>query len=480
MKLCRLIEDIPSIKENYNKNLIIKSLSHNSKQCEKGGLFFCLTGGSFDGHDYVLEAEHNGAVAIVCERKTDSNLPQIIVKDSRIAMAEIAKRFNNNIVDKLKIISLVGTNGKTTICALLSHILRACGKKVGVIGTNGVYFDNELKIPCALTTPDPIELHYIFNQLYMFGIEYVVIEASAHAIELKKLHGIKSELGIFTNITNEHLDYFKTMEHYASVKINYFTADNMKTRVVNIDDEYGKKICVEAGNECFSYGISNPAHSFAIDIQTSMKGSKFIVNTFDNIINIESILVGDFNIYNILAAITAAKVLGCRNDVIRDAIKKMTPVEGRFNIFEYKNNIKIIVDFAHTPDGLEKTLGIIKKLRQGKIISLFGCVGYSDIEKRKIMGEVVDTYSDEIIITADNPNFITVEEIAVDIKKGIKKCKVTVISNRREAIEFAFKNLKTNDTLVLLGKGAETHQKVKGKNEEHSDIMIVKKLLKIN
>lgn len=480
MKLYRLIEDIPSIKENYIKNLNIKSLSHNSKQCEKSGLFFCLSGGNFDGHDYVEEAKQNGAVAIVCERKIDTDLPQIIVEDSRLAMAIIAKRFNNNVADKLKIISVIGTNGKTTVCSILAHIMRACGKKVGIVGTNGVYFDNELKVPSSLTTPDPIELHYIFNQLYMFGIEYVIIEASAHAIELKKMHGIKNELGIFTNISNEHLDYFKTMEHYSAVKTSYFKPENMKASVVNIDDEYGKKICVEAGSRCFSYGIANPAHSFAIDIETSMKGSKFVVNTFDNIINIESVLVGDFNIYNTLAAITAAKVLGCSNDVIKDAIKNMKPVEGRFNIFEHKNNIKIIVDFAHTSDGFEKTLGIIKKLRQGKIITLFGCVDYADKEKREKMGEVADKYSDEIIITADNPNFTTVDEIAVDIKKGIKKCKVTVISNRKEAIEFAFKNLKTNDTLVLLGKGAETHQKIKGKNEKHSDIMVVKGLLKIN
>lgn len=478
MKLSRLIENISAIKENYVNNLNIKSLSHNSKQCEKGGLFFCLTGDNFDGHQYVKEAEQNGAVAIICERKVDSKLTQIIVNDSRIAMAEIAKRFNNNVADKLKIISVVGTNGKTTVCAILAQIMRACGKKVGVVGTNGVFFDNELKIPCSLTTPDPIELHYIFNQLYMFNIEYVIIEASAHAIALHKLHGIKNELGIFTNISHEHLDYFKTMEEYALVKSNYFNKDNMDVCVINIDDKYGKELCSNTNSKCFSYGIANPANTFAIDIETSMKGTKFVVNTFDNIINIKSVFVGDFNVYNTLAAITAAKLLGCSNDIIKDAIKAMSAVEGRFNIFEYKNNIKVIVDFAHTSDGCEKTLEIIKRLRKGKIITVFGCVDYSDKEKRKNMGEVVDKYSDEIILTADNPNYLSVDEIAQDIKKGIKKCKTTVISNRKQAIEFAFKNLKTNDTLVLLGKGAEIYQKVKGRNEKHSDILVVKSLIK--
>lgn len=478
MKLYRLIENINLVStENYNKNTNIKYLSHNSKECEKGTMFFCISGGVSDGHDFAKAAIEKGAVVIVAERKLDVAVPQIIVPCTRIAMAEISKRFYNNVCDDLKIISVIGTNGKTTVCTILAKIMRECGKKVGVIGTNGVYFDNELKIPISFTTPDPIELHYIFNQLYMFGIEYVIMEASAHAIQLGKLHGIKNEIGIFTNISHEHLDFFKTMENYAKVKTDYFSSEFMKSCIVNIDDAFGKEIYNKQDLECFTYGVGNPANVFAIDIETSMQGTKFVANIFDNIIDIKTVLVGDYNVYNTLAAVTAAKIVECSNEIIKDALEKMAEVEGRFNIIECDKNIKIIVDFAHTSDGFEKILGIVKKLRQGKIITLFGCTDYSDKDKRKNMGAAADKYSDEIIITADNPNYTPVTEIANDIKLGISNCKTTVIENRKDAIKLACKNLKTNDTLLLLGKGSEVYQKINGKNVLHSDMEVVKNIL---
>jgi len=476
-KLSELIVNIDTLGVKNFKECFIESLAHNSVDSEPGSMYFCLRGKKNDGHEYAKQAVEQGACALVVEKFLEINIPQILVNDSRIAMAQISKNFYDSADEKLKIISIVGTNGKTTTSMVLARILRSSGKSVGVIGTNGVFFDDDLSLPCDLTTPDPIELHYIFSQLVSFGVEYVVIEASAHAIYLNKLYGIKCELGIFTNITNEHLDFFETMENYSKVKMDYFHKKNMKFAIVNIDDSYGRKLVNNMNIPYLTYGIFNPANTFAIDIKTSMSGTNFVVNASDEIMKIDSKLVGDFNVYNLLAGITAGLYLGCGPKTIENAIFNMQRVDGRFNVFELSRNRKIVIDFAHTPDGFEKTLALIKMLRKGKITTLFGCVEYADFEKRKEMGKVADQYSDEIILTADNPNFSKVEDIAKDIILGIKKCKYQIIEDRKMAIIKAVINMQNNDTLVLLGKGAERYQKINGKLVDYSDIEVVENLV---
>ena len=234
-KLSQLLDNMKIISKKNFKDVNINSLFHSSKDCERNSLYFCITGTKVDGHNYANEAIKNGAVALIVEKYLPVDVPQILVQNTRIAMSQIANNFYDKSAEKLKIISIVGTNGKTTTSMILAKILRTCGKSVGVVGTNGVYFDEELSLPCDLTTPDPIEMHYIFSQLVAFKIEYVIIEASAHAIFLNKLYGIKSLIGIFTNITNEHLDFFGTMENYASVKMNFFNEDSMENAIINID-----------------------------------------------------------------------------------------------------------------------------------------------------------------------------------------------------------------------------------------------------
>lgn len=477
-KLSQLLDNMKIISKKNFKDVNINSLFHSSKDCERNSLYFCITGTKVDGHNYADEAIKNGAVALIVEKYLPVDVPQILVQNTRIAMSQIANNFYDKSAEKLKIILIVGTNGKTTTSMILAKILRTCGKSVGVVGTNGVYFDEELSLPCDLTTPDPIEMHYIFSQLVAFKIEYVIIEASAHAIFLNKLYGIKSLIGIFTNITNEHLDFFGTMENYASVKMNFFNEDSMENAIINIDDKYGKELADKIKIPYLTYGIFNPSNTFAVDIKTSMKGTSFIVNSDDTLLKINTKLVGDFNVYNILAGITAGLMLGCKVECIEKALKKLERVDGRFNVYELPNNIKIIIDFAHTPDGFEKTLSLVKLLRKGRIITLFGCVEYSDSNKRKLMGEVADKYSDYLVLTADNPNKTSVQEISKDIVAGIKKCKYEIIEDRKVAISKAFGELIKNDTLVLLGKGAEKHQKINGILMDYSDIDVVKNLLK--
>ncbi len=478
MKLKEIISKI-NYKEFKNaKDMEIEFLCHDSKCCEDGALFICLHGEKFNGEDFVSDAISNGAIAIVAENYlSEYSVPQIIVDDARIAMTEIARVFYDYPDNDLKIVSVVGTNGKTTTSMVLCKILEDYGKRVGVIGTNGVYM-GDLQLPSELTTPDPIELYYTLDQMRLLGFEYVIMEASAHAIYLRKLYKMQNVATIFTNISNEHLDFFETMEEYSNVKMNYVNSKNNEFMVINIDDEYGRKIVKDAKIKYTTYGIFNPASTFAIDIKTSMKGSSFICNSEDDIFKVQSKLVGDFNIYNMLGAIACAKYLGVPSNVIVKALSKMNRVDGRFNVFEMSKNRKVIVDFAHTPDGFDKTLGLIKKLRKGKIITLFGCVGYSDSKKRKEMGEVASLYSDRIVITTDNPKNTDFNLINSDIIKGINASKdIDIIYDRKKAIEFAMGLMKTNDTLVLLGKGAEKYQKVDNSLVYYNELEFVGKII---
>ena len=478
MKLSKIISNVTSKQILNYEDCEIECITQNSKDVLPNSIFFCLKGNNFNGNDYALDAVNNGAKVIVAEDFLPVEATIILVKDVRVAMAQMAKNFYDKSDEKLKKVAVVGTNGKTSTCFIMESILREAGFKVGVIGTNGIYINGQF-LPNNLTTPDPIELHYIFNQMLMFDVEIVVMEVSAHAIYYNKIYGIKFDLGIFTNITNEHLDFFNDMENYAKVKMSIFNKKYMNECLVNVDDDYGKIIAKNTNIPCVSYGIYDPANIFAVMMQTQINGSKFTANVNDELLEVKTNLVGEYNIYNSLAGIGGAKLLGVANSKIIYGIKKLKYINGRFMVYSMSLNRKIIVDFAHTPDGFLKVLGLIKKLRKGKIITIFGCVGYSDKEKRIEMGKIASDYSDEIILTSDNPGNVDVISINSDIRLGIDKDKiVTEISDRGKAISFAYNNLKKNDTLVILGKGCETKQVVGSKNINYSDVQVVGDLLK--
>lgn len=473
MKLSSLVKDLDSVNFVNFKNINITNLSIRANEIEKNGLFFAIKGNNFDGKSFVYEAIEHGAKAIVTESEIkDIFVPQIIVKDIRIALSVISKTFFNKCDEKLTIIGLVGTNGKTTTSTIIYNILRENGENVGLIGTNGVFI-NELSLPNMMTTPDPIELFYTFQQMVSFGVKYVVMEISAHAIYYNKVYGINLYSVVYTNISNEHLDFFKTMENYSEIKLNYIKNQKNAIKIVNVDDVYAKPLFNL--NNVVSYGLSNPADTFAIDIEMSLKNSKFVCNSLDNILKIESNLTGDYNIYNLLASITLAKKLNIDNKIIENAIKKLKKIDGRWEIFDFPNNNKVIVDYAHTPDGFKKVLTTVKGFRHGRIITLFGCVGYSDKTKRKLMGDVAKKYSDFVVITSDNYTAENFDEIANDI--GIKSY-YAKIKNRAVAVDFAIKMLDKDDTLLLLGKGVENMQKSINGNEEYNEIELVKNYLK--
>lgn len=469
MKLVKLLKDLDAVGlENY-KNVNVKSLAFDSRNIEKGGLFFAIIGNNYDGRDFVDEAVFKGGVAVVTETKLENVfVPQIIVKNVRKALAIISKNFFNRACEKLRIIELVGTNGKTTTSTVLFNILRDAGKKVGLIGTNGVKI-MDLDYPAMLTTPDPIDLHYIFEQMLICGVEYCVMEVSAQAIYYDKVFGIEPDAIIYTNITPEHLDFFKTMENYSKTKLNHIISCKNALKIVNCDDKYAKKL-LKCEN-IVTYGLFNPADAFAIDIKMDLKKCSFVANVCDEIMMIECGFIGEYNVYNILSAILLARHYNIDIKIIQNALFNMKKVDGRFEVFDFENNNKVIVDFAHTPDGFKKVLEVIKNLRKGRIITLFGCVGYSDVEKRKKMGDIVKKYSDFVIITSDNYSDGDFERIFNDINITNHYAK---IPNRREAVDFGINMMDKGDTLILLGKGAENYQKTKEGDIEYSELQTVK------
>lgn len=476
MKLSSLLKGVDVIQKVNYANVNIASLAIKDKDCEKGSLFFAVSGHTFDGVMFANNSVQKGAKCIVTSCVIDGiDAVQIVVSDVRVAMSVIASNFYDNAHKYLDIIAVVGTNGKTTTSSILYNLLKDSGKKVGLIGTLGVKI-NDINLPNDMTTPDPIELHYLFHQMLSFGVEVVVMEVSAHAIALQKMHGIKCKYGIFTNISKEHLDFFGNLKNYADIKLGYFNSQNMEMAIVNVDDEYGKQLVLDKCLPLVTYGLSNPADTFAIDIKMSIKSCSFIVNTFDEVFKVCSCFVGDYNVYNLMAVITTAKLFGIKSHQIVTSLKRMKCIEGRLEVFNFAKGNKVIVDFAHTSEGFNKVLALVKTLRpHGKIITLFGCVGYSDKQKREDMGRIASKYSDKVILTQDNPDFVRFEDICADIKIT---CDCIKIPDRVSAVKHGIEMLNENDTLVCLGKGGEKKQKINGVNFAYNELEVVKNLSK--
>lgn len=474
MQLSSVLKGVEQTKQCCDFSLEITGVSFNSKQVKRGDVFVCLKGKT-NGNNYVQEAILNGAVCIVSEDNLNVELPCVVVKNSRIALSQICKNFYNSAVDSLKVIMVTGTNGKTTTSYLIYNILKHNNINCALFGTNGIFYDNK-QLYYGLTTPDPTDLHFWFEQLKNLNVTHVVMEVSAHAIKLNKLYGIKAEQIIFTNLTEEHLDYFLTMEQYANTKLNFINSANTKLAITNVDDSYGIKL-LKGDVQTISYGLSFPSDTFALNISNSISGLNFYVNVMDEIIQIKSSLSGLYNVYNLMAAITSAHCLGVTVNNIKTAIEKTKLIPGRFNKFYLDLNKLVVVDFAHTPDGFEKVLSELKQFRSGKIIVVFGCVGYSDTEKRINMGRVASKYSNEIVLTTDNPNFTNFTDICDDVVKGVS-VPYKLEFDRKVAVRNSFMNLKENETLVLLGKGCETTNLINGELIAYSDLDEVENCIK--
>lgn len=472
MKLFYLIKGL-KCRVVGNLNIDIKSLCHKDSDATKNSLFFCLSGKTHSGKTYVDSAIKNGAVAIVVEQELAGiGVTQIIVKDSRIAMSLISANFYDCPAKKLKVVGVTGTNGKTTITYVLKQMFEYFGKNVAVVGTNGVVFNGKT-YETGMTTPDPIELHKFFNEMVKKNIEYVFMEVSAHALDLKKVEGIVFDAMIFTNLTEDHLDYFKTMEKYFEAKKKAFLSNKAKLSIVNIDDEYGKVLVERIKTPLITYSIRSDADIKAKDISLCGARQYFSIDE----INFDSALVGDFNVSNVIACVGLLKHFGFDLCKIAEAVKKLSVVDGRFNTVVVKDRL-FVVDYAHTPDGLLNVLSLCKKMKQPdrKVICVFGCGGNRETQKRAIMGEISSKMADFSIITSDNPRFEDKFKIIKEIESGMKNNNYETIADRKEAIKRAYEISNEQDIILVAGKGAENYIDEKGIKVPYSDMGEIKKL----
>ena len=460
----------------------IETLVWDSRERIRNGLFFCLTGGVKDGHEFAEEAIRNGAVVLVVERILKVSVPQILVEDTREALALYASAFYGNPSENLKIIAITGTNGKTTTAHMLASILHSAGKKVGVIGTLGVrYLGNYLS--SELTTPDPVFLHKILAKMWLDGVEYVVMEASAHALYYRKMAGIKFSACIFTNFTQDHLDFFKTMASYKEAKSRLFSSACCPISVINGDDETGRalgEMREENQAKNIYYGLYTPSDAFAIITDENLKGIRCIFNVNDAIARISLSFIGRHNVYNALASVTCAVALGISMEDCVQGINCLRGVDGRLERIGSINGADIFVDFAHTPDGLEKSLSSLKAHASGRLICLFGCGGNRDKGKRPLMGAVAAKKCAFSVLTSDNPRYEDPLDIIADIEKGYRRysSKYVVVPDRTKALEYAIGYLREGDILLVAGKGGERYQEIMGIKYPLYDNDIIEKVIK--
>ncbi|MBD5585109.1 MAG: UDP-N-acetylmuramoyl-L-alanyl-D-glutamate--2,6-diaminopimelate ligase [Clostridia bacterium] len=477
MKLSELLKYVQAKEIIGETDIEISGLCTDSQKVKNGDLFFCFAGGKHDSHANMLEITGGGAVAIVCEKKLDCHVTQIVVEDGRAQIARVAQAFYNFADKKLKIIGITGTNGKTTITHMLASIMSSNGHIVGVIGTLGINYCEKFIDP-ELTTPDPIYLYSVLADMADAGVEYVFMEVSAHALYYDKIYGLVFEVGVFTNCTQDHLDFFGNMKDYADCKKLLFKEGRCKSAVVNSDDELGIEL-LSSVNNAVSYGLKNPADVFAVDVVESLGGSTFVINLADELYEIKLCLPAIHNVYNALASASCARLLGVKMNVIAKGLFDLKKVPGRLERVAKYNGADIFVDFAHTPDGLEKSLQSLKKLCKGKLYCLFGCGGNRDKTKRPLMGKVASDYADFCIITSDNPRYEDPYDIISEIEEGIKPTgkKYVTVSERDVATEYAIRLLEKDDILLVAGKGGEHYQEIMGIKHSYNDNTVIKNII---
>lgn len=472
MKLENLLYGVEIQKTNVDSDEEIKEIKIDSRKVEDGDMFVCLEGVCDDGNSHL--GEINCDFVAVTE-KEPSGGKYVVVKDARKAYAQICENRFLRPLEGMKFVAVVGTNGKTSTAHYIDSILSFAGIKTGLIGTEGHYILGE-KVGQSLTTPDPYELNELFFKMRTRGVEVVIAEVSAHAIYLEKLGDIKADVAILTNVSQDHLDYFKDFANYQSVKMSYFENGNAKRAIINVDDESGrillKRLEGREDVKTTSYGLYNPADCFAVNVIEDIDGVKFVANLEDEIVDVKSSLYGEFNVYNLLGAMSVASCLGIDSQTLTHAVRKIKAVKGRFSVL-HTDKGTIIVDYAHTPDGLKNLLSTARTLTKSRLITLFGCGGERDRQKRAAMGKIASEYSDFIVLTSDNPRGEDAMDIIRQIEWGVTIKDVKCIVDRPEAVKFALSEMEEGDTLVLAGKGNESYLEIKGKRIPYNDFDMV-------
>ena len=481
MKLKDLIKNIDFKYHKIYEDVFIENISSDSRKIKKSGLFIAIKGEVYDGNNFILDAINNGAVVIVSEEKINigNDVIFILVKSARKAFAQISKKFYGSYCDELKSIGITGTNGKTSTSHIIKHILDSNGEKTGLIGsiTNKI---GDHYLPSIRTTPEADQLHELFRRMKNTECNKVIIEVSSHALALKRVHAIKFDITIFTNLSKDHLDFHTSMEDYFKTKAElFYNIKNSKSiRIINIDNEWGRKLADLFSDQIITFGCSEYADVRIKGIKEYFNKTSFKIFAPWGSLSIKTPLIGMFNVYNTVAAIIASYCLKINLSSIKKSLKVMNPILGRMELVSDYQKKFIFVDYAHTEDALESALSFFKKISKNKIWIIFGCGGNRDNTKRVKMGEIASKYSDHIIITSDNPRSENPITICSEIKKGCKKnSDVMIIIDRKEAIEYAVNNIKSNDILLIAGKGHENYQEVNGHITNFNDHQVVKECI---
>lgn len=476
MELRDLIVDI-DIKEkfNYKDDVEIKGISYNSKTTKAGDIFVCLRGEHVDGHNFAEDAVNKGAVAIMCETKLELDVPQIIVASTEQSIAPLANAFYKSPSKDLNMIGVTGTNGKTTVTHLIQRIVEANNKECALIGTLGYKLssDGEYK-EAKHTTPQAPELQHVLTVIRdEHNIDYVSMEVSSHALVQNRVGGCQYNCAVFTNLTQDHLDYHVTMDRYFDAKALLFKRLKSGDKaIINVDDKYAQRFIdtLAEGVKLYTYGIKQDADFKAENISFSPTGASFECITPDGKYDIKLSMNGMFSIYNVLAALTTAYAYGFDLNKSIKALEPLKGVAGRFEIVVH--HPLVIVDYAHTPDGLKNVLNAAREItpKDANLICVFGCGGDRDATKRPKMGAIAEELADKVIVTSDNPRSEDPQQIITDILAGFKSVNdVVVESDRGKAIEYIKDIAKENDVVVIAGKGHEDYQILNDKTIHFDD-----------
>lgn len=469
MKLRELIKNLSIIEMNADAELEISGVSYDSRKTKKGDMFVAIRGFEADGHKFIPKAVENGAAVILCEEKPSCDIPYVLVSDSRYGLAIVSRDFFGDPASEMTMIGITGTSGKTSSSYLIKHMLESkLDAKVGLIGTNGNMIGDEL-LHTEHTTPESYELHKLFRHMADSGCTHVVMEVSSHSLTLERVAGIHFDVALYTNLSQDHLDFHGTMEEYAAAKRKLFSMCSLGC--FNLDDAWAD--FMRDGASCRTMTFStekNEADLVAKDIRLTADGVRFASVSGDEISITKLGIPGMFSVYNALGTMSVGLALGLSLADCSDAMSSAKGVKGRLEIVPTGRDFSVVIDYSHKPDALEKVLKTLKPVTRGRLIALFGCGGDRDKLKRPIMGRIAADNADLVVVTSDNPRTEDPDEIIREIVAGMKdkRTPTKVICDRREAIAWAIDNAAPGDVLLLAGKGHEDYQVV-GHEKHHMD-----------
>jgi UDP-N-acetylmuramoyl-L-alanyl-D-glutamate--2,6-diaminopimelate ligase len=484
MTFAELVEPLQASERQGNLDVAVISLTDDSRAVKPGSVFVAVRGERVDGHAFVGKAVEAGAAALVLQKGLNvtavPSIPVVRVDDSRRVLGVLAGRFYREPASRLCMVGVTGTNGKTTVTYLCKGVLETAGRRVGLIGTVAYQIGDE-RLPAAHTTPGAVELQALLARMVEAGMNAAVMEVSSHALAMDRTTGCEFDVAIFTNLTQDHLDFHRDMDGYFQAKLRLF-ADldpagrklRPKRAIVNIDDARGARVCGASRVPVWTYAIRKPADLRAEDVRLALSGTRFTAATPHGRFPVESRLVGEHNVYNILAAIGVGLHEGLSPEIIQRGIASVVNVPGRFERVEAGQDFTVVVDYAHTDDALLRLLTAAQALKTGRVITVFGCGGDRDRGKRPKMGRVAARLSDVVFLTSDNPRSEDPAAILREIEVGVREAladwriRYEVIADRRTAIEAAVREAKSGDTVLIAGKGHEDYQIV-GDTRLHFD-----------